>query len=109
MVVKCSRAVLVRGGDEPEDVTPVGFNVRTTVQEYGGGAFTLVNHSDEVVFSNFDDQRLYKQAVVGGTYGYGSPSFCKLSVSLQIYGCVPSWRVLSVPMMRLVDAELQDG
>ena len=42
------------------DVTPAPFNARTRVHEYGGAAFVV---SDEVVyFSNFADQRLYRQA-----------------------------------------------
>ena len=41
------------------DVTPPGFNVRTRVHEYGGGAFTVVGGT--VYFANFDDQRLYRQ------------------------------------------------
>jgi dipeptidyl aminopeptidase/acylaminoacyl peptidase len=41
------------------DVTPAGFNVRTMVHEYGGGAYCV--HQGTVVFSNFDDQRLYRQ------------------------------------------------
>ena len=41
------------------DVTPAGYNARTTVHEYGGGSYFV---SDGVVyFSNFDDQRLYRQ------------------------------------------------
>ena len=41
------------------DVTPPPFNVRTRVHEYGGGAFVV---SEEVVyFSNFTDQRVYRQ------------------------------------------------
>ena len=41
------------------DVTPQPFNVRTRVHEYGGGAFAV---SEGVVyFSNFADQRLYRQ------------------------------------------------
>ncbi len=43
-----------------QDVTPAGFNVRTRVHEYGGGAFTV--HDGTVYFSNFADQRLYRQA-----------------------------------------------
>jgi dipeptidyl aminopeptidase/acylaminoacyl peptidase len=55
------RTVLVRrpAGGEPEDVTPPGFYVRTRVHEYGGGAWLL--HGDAVFFSNFEDQRLYRQ------------------------------------------------
>ncbi|KAM7474911.1 hypothetical protein LguiB_022154 [Lonicera macranthoides] len=59
------RLVLVREaenpGDEPTDVTPNGFSVRSTVQEYGGGAFRV--SGDWLVFSNFEDQRLYKQSL----------------------------------------------
>jgi dipeptidyl aminopeptidase/acylaminoacyl peptidase len=44
---------------EPVDVTPEPFSVRTRVHEYGGGAY-LVNDS-VVYFSNFSDQRLYRQ------------------------------------------------
>jgi dipeptidyl aminopeptidase/acylaminoacyl peptidase len=55
------RLVLVRrsASGSPQDVTPPGFNVRTRVHEYGGGAFLI--HGDTVFFSNFDDQRLYRQ------------------------------------------------
>jgi dipeptidyl aminopeptidase/acylaminoacyl peptidase len=41
------------------DVTPPGFNARTTVHEYGSGAYTV--DAGVVYFSNFDDQRLYRQ------------------------------------------------
>ena len=45
------------------DVTPSPFNVRTRVHEYGGGSLAV---SDGVLyFSNFDDQRLYRQEVGG--------------------------------------------
>jgi dipeptidyl aminopeptidase/acylaminoacyl peptidase len=42
------------------DVTPAGFNVRTRVHEYGGGAFVV--RDGDVWFANFKDQRLYRQA-----------------------------------------------
>jgi dipeptidyl aminopeptidase/acylaminoacyl peptidase len=48
------------GGDGPEEVTPAGFNVRTRVHEYGGGAWSLAG-DDLVLFVNFADQRLYSQ------------------------------------------------
>jgi dipeptidyl aminopeptidase/acylaminoacyl peptidase len=41
------------------DVTPPGFNARTKVHEYGGGEY-LVNNAT-AYFSNFSDQRLYRQ------------------------------------------------
>ena len=54
------RGVLVReGDDEPVDVTPSGYDVRTLVHEYGGGDF-LVDRGT-AWFANFDDQRLYRQ------------------------------------------------
>jgi dipeptidyl aminopeptidase/acylaminoacyl peptidase len=59
------RIVVVRAAPfaEPEDVTPAGFNVRTRVHEYGGGASWL--RGDTVFFTNFSDQRLYRQDGVG--------------------------------------------
>jgi len=44
----------------PVDITPAGFNVRTRVHEYGGGAYTV--HKGAVYFSNFSDQCVYRQA-----------------------------------------------
>ena len=42
-----------------EDLTPPGFNVRTRVHEYGGGAYRA--HQGIVWFTNFADQRVYRQ------------------------------------------------
>jgi dipeptidyl aminopeptidase/acylaminoacyl peptidase len=54
------RVVVVRWSDAgPIDLTPPGYNARTRVHEYGGGAFLV--DSGTVWFSNFDDQRLYRQ------------------------------------------------
>ena len=50
------------------DLTPPGFNVRTRVHEYGGGAWLIVEDAGAVpaggslYFANFDDQRLYVQS-----------------------------------------------
>ena len=57
---EAGRGVIVRSDpwSSPADVTPEGFNVRTKVHEYGGGACVLRR---AVFFSNFDDQRLYRQ------------------------------------------------
>ncbi|HSB10756.1 MAG TPA: S9 family peptidase [Blastocatellia bacterium] len=55
------RSVIVRRTPDGtvRDVTPQGFNARTTVHEYGGGAYIVERGT--VYFSNFADQRLYKQ------------------------------------------------
>ena len=55
------RMVVVRRGryGERVDVTPEPYSVRTRVHEYGGGAF-LVSYG-VVFFSNFADQRMYRQ------------------------------------------------
>ncbi len=42
-----------------EDMTPAPFNARTTVHEYGGGAFTV--NDGVIYFSNFADQQIYVQ------------------------------------------------
>jgi dipeptidyl aminopeptidase/acylaminoacyl peptidase len=41
------------------DVTPSQMSARTTVHEYGGGHFAA--HKGVLFFSNFSDQRLYRQ------------------------------------------------
>lgn len=50
-----------KAGEEPVDITPKEFGVRSLAQEYGGGAFRVFG--DTVVFSNYKDQRLYKQSL----------------------------------------------
>ena len=54
------RVVLVRAdaGADPSDVVPAEFNVRTSVHEYGGGAYCV--HDGIAFLSNFTDQRLYR-------------------------------------------------
>lgn len=47
--------------DEAVDITPKDFAVRTVAQEYGGGAFSI--SGDYIIFSNYMDQRLYKQSI----------------------------------------------
>ncbi len=56
------RQVIVRHSPEgvTSDVTPLGFNARTRVHEYGGGDYVV--HDGVVYFSNFTDQQLYRQA-----------------------------------------------
>jgi len=56
------RMVVVTSNEDGIQVlTPDGFNVRTRVHEYGGGAYTVSR--DVIYFSNFADQRLYEQPV----------------------------------------------
>jgi dipeptidyl aminopeptidase/acylaminoacyl peptidase len=45
------------------DITPAGFNARTRVHEYGGGSWSLAGGI--CIFSNFEDQRLYRQRTDG--------------------------------------------
>ena len=69
--IRASVLVTVREAAEPGgkalDVTPQGFAVRTLAQEYGGGSGAFAVQGDTVVFSNYSDQRLYKQTIGGGT------------------------------------------
>ncbi len=63
------RTVVVRCAPERDrvvvaDAIPEGFNARTTVHEYGGGAYVV--HEGTVFFSHFDDQRIYR-VEPGGT------------------------------------------
>lgn len=47
-----------REGGEPEELLPEPYNVRTRVQEYGGGSMLVAGGT--LWFSNFADQRLYR-------------------------------------------------
>ena len=40
------------------DAIPAGFNARTRVHEYGGGAYTV--RDGVLIFANFTDTRLYR-------------------------------------------------
>lgn len=52
--------VCKRGADGAiADVTPEEFNARSRVHEYGGGHFAV--HDGIVYFTNYTDQRLYRQ------------------------------------------------
>jgi hypothetical protein len=46
-------------GGPPRDLLPADRNVRTRVHEYGGGAYRV--HRGVVLFSDFADQRLWRQ------------------------------------------------
>jgi dipeptidyl aminopeptidase/acylaminoacyl peptidase len=54
------RVALVAAGPEgdPSDLVPPGFNVRTRVHEYGGGACWF--HGATAFCSSFDDSRVYR-------------------------------------------------
>ncbi len=53
-----------RGADGTiSDLTPPGFNSRSRVHEYGGGHYAVKNGT--VLFTNFQDQRLYRQEDAG--------------------------------------------
>ncbi len=45
--------------DQVQDYSAADFNVRTTVHEYGGGAYLV--QDGILYFSHFNDQRLYRQ------------------------------------------------
>jgi len=59
------RSVIVRRTPDGRirDMTPAPFNARTRVHEYGGGAYTVADGT--IYWSNFGDQRLYRQAPGG--------------------------------------------
>lgn len=60
------RNVVVRRAADGEcrDVVPAGFNARSRVHEYGGGAYLVDGRT--VYFVNFADQRLYAVDLVSG-------------------------------------------
>ncbi len=58
---EAGRIVVCRRGPDGAivDVTPPGFNARSRVHEYGGGHYAVKDGT--VFFTNFKDQRLYRQ------------------------------------------------
>jgi dipeptidyl aminopeptidase/acylaminoacyl peptidase len=63
--------VHVKEDGTARDVTPQGFNVRTRVHEYGGGAYTVAD--GVIYFSNFSDGRLYAQPIGGSPQAITKP------------------------------------
>jgi dipeptidyl aminopeptidase/acylaminoacyl peptidase len=98
-----------------EDVTPAGFNVRTRVHEYGGGAWAVADGT--IVFSNFEDNRLYRQRATGGAPEPLTTASSKRFADLVIDA--PRSRVLAVmedhgvagaePVNSIVSVSLDDG
>jgi acetyl esterase/lipase len=60
------RVALMREGADgaPEEVLPAPWNVRNRVHEYGGRPWTVVG--DTVVFTQWDDQRIYALDTAAG-------------------------------------------
>ena len=63
-----ARSVIVRRTPDGRlhDLTPPGYSARTRVHEYGGGAFCVsgaAGGGSVVYFSNFSDQRVYRQTL----------------------------------------------
>jgi dipeptidyl aminopeptidase/acylaminoacyl peptidase len=60
------RAVIMHmaAGKQINDIIPAGFNARTRVHEYGGLCYIVVGRT--VYFSNFGDQRIYRQDLGSG-------------------------------------------
>src|SRR5437773_2503065 len=58
---EAGRVAIVRCSSDGKitDAIPPAFNARTRVHEYGGGAYCVFGHT--IFFSNFKDQRLYRQ------------------------------------------------
>ena len=54
-----------RADGRHEELTPQGFNVRTRVHEYGGGAYIVAG--GQIYFSNFSDQRVYRGGLSAGS------------------------------------------
>ena len=58
---EAGRATLMRSNSagEASEVTPASYSIRSTVHEYGGGAFTVAGGT--LYFVNLHDQRIYLQ------------------------------------------------
>jgi dipeptidyl aminopeptidase/acylaminoacyl peptidase len=90
------RIVIVRRTPDgaTHDVTPMPFNVRTTVHEYGGRCSVIDGNT--VYFSNFADQRLYVQR----------PDAEPQPLTTEVPGQTAAWRyadpVVDRPRNRLI-------
>ena len=71
--------VLLTPDGRTEDVTPLPFNARTRVHEYGGGGFAA--DRGRVYFSNFADQRIYRR----------TPAASRRRLRRRQAGATPIW------------------
>jgi len=62
--------LLRQRGARVDELTPIPFNVRTRVHEYGGGAYAV--DGETVYFSHFADNRLYRQAGSGAPEAFSA-------------------------------------
>jgi len=65
---KSRSALILQTGNETECITPAPFNLRTSINEYGGRPFWVFGQ--EIVFANQKDQCLYRQTLSDGTASY---------------------------------------
>jgi len=77
------RCVVIRRSPDGRtiEMIPAGFNARTRVHEYGGGAF--LPDGESVLFINFTDQRLYRAT------GRGKPEPVTPAADLRYADLVP--------------------
>ncbi len=70
------------------DITPEGFNVRTAVHEYGGGAFAV--QGGTAFFSNYDDARIYMHPRGSEPYPISAPPEGERSVRYADFDISPN-------------------
>jgi len=90
------RSALVRRAADGSigDVTPAGANVRTLVHEYGGGAYVVFQRPGggvTAVYSEFQDQRLYRIDLDAAGEGTGGPGAVPRPITPEPPG-PRSWR-----------------
>jgi dipeptidyl aminopeptidase/acylaminoacyl peptidase len=64
------------------DVTPTGFNVRSRVHEYGGAPYVVDRGT--VFFSNFSDQRVYRQSASDAPHAITSEGFFYADATVDV-------------------------
>lgn len=112
---EAGRSVIVRRTADGDliDVTPLPYNVRTRVHEYGGGAFAV--QDGIVYFSNFADQCLYKTVATGAVPlgEAGSRRYADMVVDSQrqrlICVCEDHADATREPVNTIISINLNDG